>query len=540
MAKLVMLQGPEGDRSFPLEKETQLIGRQHDCPICLEALAVSRLHARILRRDGSFLVEDLGSRGGTFINGKVITVPTELNEGDRLQVGPYVFGLQLESELPPDEPPPVISAQVTALSSNFSLFTANPAQKLQVVLEITQQLARTLDLEILLGKLLEQLLRLFPQAERGMVLVLEPKKMLTRDRHGRDDSNHHYSRTLVRKVLDEGIGVLSEDLGRDKNIVKSETLLALKLHSVLCVPLISQGRRLGVIQLDVTRAGFAFRAEDLELLTAVALHVAVVLDNAALHAERLREERMRRELALAREIQQGFLPLNFQPLGPEAGFDLYARVQPAREVSGDLYDFFSLPGGRLAFLVGDVSGKGMPAALFMIAVRTLCRHLIPASSSPSEMMTRLNDALAADNPTTMFVTLVHGIYETAVGRLTICSAGHPAPLLRHSDGSMEQVSLPTGRLLGIPGGDLSLHNSPVNLAVGDTLVIYTDGFTEARTPDRKEMFEVKRLIETLAGTKLAKAPLKDSADAARNAVERFGGIIDQDDDQTLLLLRRRS
>jgi serine phosphatase RsbU (regulator of sigma subunit)/pSer/pThr/pTyr-binding forkhead associated (FHA) protein len=538
MAKLVLMQGPEGERSFPLEKESQLIGRQHDCPICLEALAVSRLHARIFRRNGSFVVEDVGSRGGTYVNGNQVLSATELTEGDRLQIGPYTFGLQLEAEPPAEDPPPVISAQITALSSNRSLFTTNPAQKLQVVLEITQNLARTLDLDVLLGKLLEQLLRLFPQAERGMVLILEPKRMLTRDRHGRDDTNYHYSRTLVRKVLDEGIGVLSEDLGRDKKIVKSETLLALKLHSVLCVPLLSQGRRLGVIQLDVTRPGLAFKPDDLELLTAVALHVAVVLDNAALHAERLREERMRRELALAREIQQGFLPLNVQPLG-DAGFDLYARVQPAREVSGDLYDFFSLPGQRLAFLVGDVSGKGMPAALFMVAVRTLCRHLIPTTDSPSEMLTRLNAALAADNPATMFVTLIYGIYDAAAAQLTACCAGHPAPLLRHADGSIDTVTLPIGRLIGIPGGDLNLHDATIDMKPGDTFVLYTDGFTEARTPDRKHMFEIKRLMDVLAGPKLAVAPLKDSVDAARNAIERYTGTLDQDDDRTLLLLRRK-
>ena len=108
-------------------------------------------------------------------------------------------------------------------------------------------------------------------------------------------------------------------------------------------------------------------------------------------------------IALAREIQQSFLPTDFDPLGA-AGPELYAR-QPAREVSGDLYDFFPLPDGRLAFFLGDVSGKGMPAALFMIAVRTLIRHLAPSASGPAELLSRLNAALCADNPTNLYVTL---------------------------------------------------------------------------------------------------------------------------------------
>src|SRR5262249_46958413 len=132
-----------------------------------------------------------------------------------------------------------------------------------------------------------------------------------------------------------------------------------------------------------------------------------VLQNAAYHAERLSEERLRQEIMMARDIQQQFLPSEFDLLGDSA--ELFARCHPAREVSGDLYDFFKLPDGRVAFFVGDVSGKGMPAALFMIAVRTLSRHLAPTASSAAELLQRLNLALASDNPTHLFVTRVYGV-----------------------------------------------------------------------------------------------------------------------------------
>src|SRR5262249_49708080 len=151
------------------------------------------------------------------------------------------------------------------------------------------------------------------------------------------------------------------------------------------------------------------RLEDLHLLTTVSLQVTVVLENAYLHAELMREERLHQELAMAREIQQGFLPSEFDDF-KTAGFEMFARVDPEREVCGDQYDFFRLADDRLAFFVGDVSGKGMPAALFMIAVRTLSRHLAASGLSPAETLARLNTALAADNPSAMFVTLAHGIY----------------------------------------------------------------------------------------------------------------------------------
>src|SRR5262249_58167059 len=137
------------------------------------------------------------------------------------------------------------------------------------------------------------------------------------------------------------------------------------------------------------------------------------------------------ELAMAREIQQGFLPADFDRFRG-AGFELFARVHPAREVSGDLYDIVPLPDGRLSFFVGDVSGKGMPAALFMVAVHALCRHLAADASSPAATLVRLNTALAADNPSGQFVTLAHGLYDPQSGEVVLTSAGHPLPLIRHS------------------------------------------------------------------------------------------------------------
>ena len=183
----------------------------------------------------------------------------------------------------------------------------------------------------------------------------------------------------MRRALDDGVGLLSEDVGGDRKLELSATLVSLNLRSFLCVPLIGwEGRRLGVIQLDCLRQGQAFKPDDLELLTAVCLQASIVVENAALHVEQLREARLRQELLMARDIQQAFLPADFAPLGSD-GPELFAQVRPAREMSGDLYDFFALPDGRLAFFLGDVSGKGMPAALFMIAVRTLIRHLAPSS-----------------------------------------------------------------------------------------------------------------------------------------------------------------
>jgi serine phosphatase RsbU (regulator of sigma subunit)/pSer/pThr/pTyr-binding forkhead associated (FHA) protein len=540
MAILITLQGPDSGRKFTLDGNPTVLGRQLDCHIVLDAKAVSRQHAQIENEDGAFFVQDLQSSNGTFVNGTRITGRVPLRERDTLQVGPYLFGLRLAPTPTSSEANLVIREQVSAVASNHTLFRQDPAQKLQAILEISQNLARTLDLEPLLTKLLDQLLGLFPHADRGMVLLCEADHLVVRAQRSRreqDSSTYPYSRTIVKRALEDGVGILSDDVRQDRRFQSSETIASLNVRSLLCVPLIGQdGKRLGLIQMDRFLAGAPFRLEDLQMLTAVGLQVAVVLENAALHAELLREERFRQELAMAREIQQGFLPTEFD-VCRDAGLDLFARVHPARQVSGDLYDFFPLPDGRLAFFVGDVSGKGMPAALFMVAVRTLIRHLAPEAATPAEALVKLNTALAADNPSTMFVTLAHGIFDPKAGEVVLASGGHPAPLLRRTGGAVDEVPVPAGRLLGYEGGNLRLEDTRVALGPDETMVFYTDGFTEAREPGGRGMFGLERFREVV-GTFEPSVPLADCVDKAKEAVDQFIRAPDLQDDLTLLLLRR--
>ncbi len=542
MASLITMQGPKAGQRFALAADATIIGRQPDMQIYLDSLAVSRKHAQIVEKNGAYFIEDLDSSNGTFVNNLRIEprTPTRLTEADTLQIGPYVLALRPDPVGRQTETNHVIRARVQAQPSNKTLLGHNAAHKLEVVLEIAQHLGRTLDAETLFGQLLDHLLRLFPQADRGMVLLCEGERFIVRAQRSRvkqERSDYPYSKTVVRRALEDGVGLLSEDVGGDPKLVLSATLLKLNLRSFLCVPLIgSEGRRLGVIQLDCIRAGQMFQDDDLELLTAIALQATVVLENALLHAELLREARLRQELMLAREIQQEFLPTDFQAVS-KGRYELYAHVHPALEVSGDLYDFFALPDGRLAFFLGDVSGKGMPAALFMIAVRTLSRHLAPSASGPAEMLRRLNKALVADNPTALFVTLVHGMYDADAGTVHLASGGHPPPLLRRADGTVEEIALKPALMLGCSSLELAANEVRIDLAPGETLILYTDGYTEAFAPDGKTMFGVEGLCQALGGPRTSLS-LERCAEEASAAVRQFTSESELQDDQTLLLLRR--
>jgi serine phosphatase RsbU (regulator of sigma subunit)/pSer/pThr/pTyr-binding forkhead associated (FHA) protein len=541
MAILVALQGPEGERQFPLKVPSVILGRQTDSAICLSAKAVSRQHAQIVCREDKYFLEDLDSSNGTYINGRRVQprVPVPLTEHDTVQIGPYVLALRPEPTITPTEGSLVIRDSVSVVSLDQSVYNQAPAQKLQMVLEIAQHLARTLDMDTLLPKLLDQLMRLLPHADRCLILLLEGDNLVVRGERSRlqkQESTYPYSRTVVNRALSEGIGILSEDIKADQRFQASSTLTSINLHSLICVPLICQdGRRLGVIQMDRFRDTRAFRSDDLHLLTTVCHQVAIALDNAALHAELLREERLRQELVMAREIQQGFLPSDFEDF-PAEGFELFACVRPAREVSGDLYDFIRLEDGRLAFFVGDVSGKGMPAALFMVAVRTLGRHLAVEGHSPAETLVKMNRALAEDNPSAMFVTLAHGIYDPPTGDMVLASGGHHLPLLRRADGTVHELAHRTGRLLGYQGLDLHVTDAHFSLSPGDVLVFYTDGYIEARAPSR-EMFGLERLSDIVRRF-VPVLSLSTCAEIATRAVYDFTGSKESQDDLTLFLLRR--
>jgi sigma-B regulation protein RsbU (phosphoserine phosphatase) len=543
MAILLTLQGPEVGQKFTLDNACTILGRQFDCQISLQGRAVSRQHAQILLRDNQFFVEDLGSSNGTFLNNQRLPprVATPFNEGDSLAVGPYTFSLrQTPQATSVTEPNLVIREKINALNLNQSVYGQDPATKLQLVLEIAQHVARTLDLEPLLDKLMEQLMRLLPQADRGMVILNEGNKLVVRAQRGRgtqDATTMPFSRTIVHRALEEGVGILSDDVQSDTRFNSSATLTSLNLHSVLCVPLINKEKeRLGVIQMDRFKKGSSFKLDDLHLLTTVGMQMAVALENAAFHAERMREQRLMQELAMARDIQEGFLPTELEGF-PHPDFEIYGKVCPARQVAGDLYDFFPVSDGRVAFSIGDVSGKGMPAALFMVAVRTLFRHLAKEAASPSQTLEKLNKELAADNNSSMFVTFLHGYYQPQTGEVVLASGGHPPPLWRHASGQTEELALPPGRLIGLEIEHSLWHDVHLQLTPGDTLVAVTDGILEARAPEGREMFGTERLQKMVERFN-RDLSLPQCMDLAKSEVERFTNSKELQDDATLLMLRR--
>jgi phosphoserine phosphatase RsbU/P len=538
MFTITATSGPATGRRVEIGPAGLVLGRQAGVGLTLDDPAVSRRHARIAAEGDALYVEDLGSINGTFVNETRIALRTRLRSTDSIRVGGNIFRIAPDA---PEQGDITIQRQTVTSAGNAEIFRENASEKLQAVLRLAGQLARSVDPDALLDRLMDQLLALFPHADRAMAIMgaaAEPAAKVVRTRAAARASGPAFSRTVLRKVFDEGVAVLAADTGRDPALQANMSLHAIGVRSLVCAPLPDHdGRIIGALQMDRFQTGRPFTEEDLHLLVAVSLMVSTVLENARLHHSLIAAERMKRDLAMAREIQLGYLPK--EPVRLEGGpFELHAELHPASDVSGDFYDYFPLDASRLAFLVADVSGKGMPAALFMTLVHALARNAAVSTAGPAEWLVRLNEAVARDNPNFLFVTVAAGVFDARTGGLRLALGGHPPPLLRRRGGAVEVLNPRRAPVLGVQLPIETPGEAAATLEPGDALLFYTDGVTESPLrPDGGPMFGEKRLVETI-GKFSDEAPLADWHGAIRAAVRRFSGDGPPADDLTLLTLRR--
>ena len=240
---------------------------------------------------------------------------------------------------------------------------------------------------------------------------------------------------------------------------------------------------------------------------------------------------LQNELNIASQMQQSILPTQF-PRGPD--FQVYASMTPARNVGGDFYDIVHLEDNRIGVAIADVSDKGVPAALYMMSSRTLLKGAAIGCESPSQVLDEVNSLLQDDSDTGMFVTLFYGIYDPATNEFTYANGGHNPPLIVHADGSSTVLAMTGGVALGVVPS-IQYEQTTVALSPGDTILLYTDGITDA-TNEEGEFFGLERLQATFAGN-----PPRDSRaanDAVFEALQNFVGDAAQADDITCLALSR--
>lgn len=289
----------------------------------------------------------------------------------------------------------------------------------------------------------------------------------------------------------------------------------------------------GGLALGAKLLGEDYSPDDLELLSTLVNQGAISIENARLQKKQLTQERMRKELEIAAEIQLSFLPSNFTTI---QGLDLAAVFQPAKEVGGDFYDFFELPENKLGIVIADVCGKGLPAALHMALTRALiraCSSHEPKNMTKAVLCTNalIQQCASAD----LFITLIFSIYDPVTGSLRYIRAGHNYPIYYSKSTNDFELLGGEGVALGVFSG-ITLEEKEVNLKNGDIVVLYTDGVTEAVNSDN-EMFGVERIEELIK--EYQDWPANLIAEKIKASVVEFEGNDQQFDDITLIILKKK-
>jgi serine phosphatase RsbU (regulator of sigma subunit) len=551
MAALFVLEGPNPGALIPVDRDRTLLGRSSACHIVLDSAAVSREHSCITCVDGRFYIEDLRSRNSTLVNDHVVLGRRRIGDQDRIRVCEFLFRFDGPPIDPSKEEPSTISEDhaqgpeeesstvEAAVNRHELLRKGHSAQRLQALLELCTRLSRSLDVDRLLGLVVEHLFDLFEQADRGFVILEDERTgtfspRLVRTRRRADQAAARYSRSLLRRCLETGQGLLSEDNNSSQlRAGTNQSTVDLRVRSTMCVPLCAPDERVfGALLLDTPDRLHKFSEEDLSFLMGIAQQTAVALENARLHHELLVRERMLRDLTLAQEVTRGFLP---QRLPEVPGYDFFADCEPALEVGGDYYDFLPLPGQRLAFLLGDVACKGVSAALLMAKLSSDVRLSLLTAADLAGAVVRLNDLLVGHVlQTDRFVTLVAGILDPEAHLVTLVSAGHPVPLLyRRATGTVEKA-LPL-EVVGIPLGvqdRVSCAAQTVRLEAGDCLVAFTDGIPDAMSAGG-QLFRVPGITAALRAGPVS-APV--AGRRILETVKRHTAGARQIDDLTLLCL----
>jgi serine phosphatase RsbU (regulator of sigma subunit) len=552
MAVLVRTRGAHrGKWVYPVGHRC-VLGRHSECDVSdvfQDNGGASRVHARVEFDGGRYYLVDRGSRNGTFLNGQRITGRAPLRNGDLITIAGVELTFSDEADAgaaaaPPAEPDRVSFDEAASSQEPISRFPvpasaaapapAGPAgEKLHALAKMLQRLGRSLDVGETLNDLLAGLFAIFPQARSGFAAFTgaggEVTPRATHFRPREPDPRVRVSRTLVRHVLSRREAVLWVDTAAPPDLGRG-TLDALQIRSLLCAPLLDgDGEPFGVVQVDTDDPQRAFDAEDLEVMAGAVCQAAVAVRYAKLHEEALRRQAVVRDLELGRRVQLGLLPVASPAY---EGFEYFSFYQAAYEVGGDYFDFIELPGDRLALVVADAAGKGVPAALMMAKLAGELKYLL-SLGPPGAALARLNDGLC-DSDTGRFVTLLAAVQDRRSPALTLVNAGHPAPLRRRPGGAVEAVgeSARAPALGVMPGAAYPEFRAAVE--PGEVWFMYTDGFSEALNA-RGELFGAGRLARALAQ---APGAVGKAGERVVAEVRDFQGGQPQADDMCLVVWGR--
>ncbi len=532
---------------LPLEGDSITLGRNAALgDIFSRDLSVSRLHAKLTRVNEEYSIEDLGSRHGTFVNGRPVTGRQPLHDGDRIQIATYRLLFLLD---PTDIDSDSVSADPTQMSVILDLGepsvesavdlsdnseTAAGDNTLKALLRMLGRLKAARKPNEILQGLLQSLLQAFPTAQRGYIGTMQGDELVSRAVTFRGPNQHHIfpvSRQLAKMAIRDRKAIMFRDALHTTNLNPDESIAQYDIRSVMCVPFYDEeGMPLGIIQLDSPIPGDQFREEDLRLLANLAPQAAFVLTFDQLQQQAIAKREIDSDLEVARRVQESLMPA--EPPTIE-NYEFYSFYRAARLLGGDFYNYINMPDGRWAIILADVAGKGIAAALYVARLSGELRHLIRSGETPGNVANLLNDSFVGDAEQ-RFVTLVLLVLDPIKHQLTVVNAGHWDPVLRTKRGKLvalmgEERALPIGIQENQTYREFHHQLSP-----GDAVVVFTDGFVDAEN-EAEEQYGDDRLYEQL---KLAATSAAELGQNVVTSVLDHLGSAKQADDLSLVCIRR--
>lgn len=532
-----------------------VLGRHPDCEIVLDVAAVSRQHAVLVVSPDGVMIEDLRSRNGTIVNDVRIAAPRQLDDGDMVTIcgqrlafdadagGAHTATADAidggfddsEGDLDSESNAVIVSQVAIPRLSDDVEFGQHTEAKLRAVLGLNRAIGASLSVDEVLPRLLDGLLDVFPQADRGFVLLAQPPtgklKIRARRMKGDDRGPARLSRTLIDRVAASRQAILSADAATDSRFQSNASVMVGCIRSVMAVPVTDRdGRLLGVIQVDSRDLRDGFSDADLDVLAGIAGHAAQAIEQAIAHEERVDREHLARDLELAHRVQQGLLPSRPPDI---PGYEVFDFYEPARLVGGDFFSYVPLPGGRMAVVLADVSGKGVAAALLMAALSSDIRYCLASEPDLGLAVALINESFLRGGWDDRFATLIVAVLDLSRHSVTICNAGHLPVFLRDSGGVRRIAGDLGGLPLGMHAGH-EFHCCTVELPPESAIVVCTDGVTEAMD-HASNCYGLEQLEMILAG------PAPSAGDIGRRIladVERHVAGASATDDICLVCVRR--
>lgn len=564
MPELIVKYPDRAPDRFPLGRLRITLGRSARNDLCIPDPFASRVHAEVRREGEEYFLQDLGSANGTLYNGGTVEGTVPLTSGGRIQIGEteIVFddgtyhssmGATMITDNSATSLPEATIALASGDRTTSGLLEAIEGARTKPEKTVAQRVAREGDLLALISKVgitllasstldecLEQIVSLVFEAvpaDRCLLMMrdeasedLRVAVARLRDRVG-EVGEIRVSRNVMDEVVIRGKSVLTSDAQHDPRFA-SGTMVLQGIRSVLAVPLGVSEKVFGIIYADSPMAEGRFTEDHLKLLTTLASVAAIRVENARLTEARFQQERLERELQLAMEIQQRFQP-TASPQVP--GYEFQGISFPCYEIGGDYYDFIQRDDGRLVIALGDVSGKGTAAALLMSSLHAAIHAQTGSHDTIVETISAVNKYLAENIPPNRFVTLFYAELDPESGALSFLNAGHNPPLIVHAAGTVEQLAS-GGLPLGIKA-DADYREGRTHMQMGDVLVIYSDGVTEAASPSGEE-FGPTRLYEVVSRNVDASAA--GIRDRIESALTKFSQGTKAADDITLVIVKRQA